>query len=61
LPIEGDPKRIICWVQVITSMELDEGGAVHVLSAQQWLDRKRRLEALGSPPITPNAPVAWRR
>lgn len=51
VPLEGEPKRIMCWLDVITGMELDEGGAIRVLSAQEWFDRRRRLEAVGGPPV----------
>jgi WD40 repeat protein len=60
-PVEGEPKRITCWVQVLTNMEFDEGGAAHALSGQEWLDRRRQLEALDGPPITPTTPVGGHR
>ncbi len=50
-PIQGDPERIEVWVQVITGMELDAGGAVRVLDAAEWHQRKQRLEELGGPPV----------
>ena len=49
-PLQGDPERIEVWVQVITGMELDAGGAVRVLDAEEWHPRKQRLEELGGPP-----------
>src|SRR5207237_1149031 len=49
-PLQADPERIEVWVQVITGMELDAGGAVRVLDAEEWHQRKQRLEALGGPP-----------
>jgi hypothetical protein len=38
-------------LQVLTNMEIDEGGAFRALNGQEWLDRRRRLEALGGPPV----------
>jgi WD40 repeat protein/tRNA A-37 threonylcarbamoyl transferase component Bud32 len=51
VPVEGAPERITCWLQVLTNMEIDEGGAFRALSGQEWLDRRSRLEALGGPPV----------
>ncbi len=44
-------RRIEVWVQVITGMALDDGGAVRVLDAKEWHQRKQRLEELGGPPL----------
>jgi WD40 repeat protein len=49
-PIEGDPRRVELWVQVITGLELDEKDAVRVLDVSTWRDRKLQLDALGGPP-----------
>jgi WD40 repeat protein len=49
-PCAGEPERIRLWVQVLTAMELDEGGMVHVLDAPAWQERRRRLDQLGGPP-----------
>ncbi len=51
LPIDGDPRRMACWMQVLTNMELDEGGAVRTLRSSEWFDRRRQLESLGGPPV----------
>ena len=44
------PERIRLWVQVLTAMDLDEGGTVHVLEAPSWQECRRRLDDLGGPP-----------
>jgi WD40 repeat protein/serine/threonine protein kinase len=49
-PLEGSPRQILMWVEVLTGLELDEGGMDHVLSADAWKDRQRRLQELGGPP-----------
>ncbi|MHC4323826.1 MAG: protein kinase domain-containing protein [Planctomycetota bacterium] len=49
-PLEGDYERIICWVQVVTGMELDPTGGINVLDALEWQQRRRRLQELGGPP-----------
>ncbi len=44
------PERILLWTQVITGMEV-EHGAIRVLDAKTWEERRRRLERLGGPPV----------
>jgi WD40 repeat protein len=51
MPIAGSPERVKLWVEVLTGQELDEHGAVRVLGADTWHERRRRLEELGGPPI----------
>jgi hypothetical protein len=50
-PIPGTPEQVSLWVQVLTGQELDDHGAVHVLDADTWHERHRRLEELGGPPV----------
>jgi eukaryotic-like serine/threonine-protein kinase len=47
--LEGESERIVVWTQVVTGMQL-KADAVDVLDAPGWLERRRRLEALGGPP-----------
>ena len=49
-PVQGDPERIVLWMQVLTCMELGPDGSTHELDAEQWNDRRRQLELLGGPP-----------
>ncbi len=49
-PLAGERERIICWVQVVTGMELDPTGGINVLDAPTWQQRRRRLGELGGPP-----------
>jgi WD40 repeat protein len=46
-PVEGTPERITLWVQVLTGEDLDDRGVVRELSAEEWAERRRRLESLG--------------
>ncbi len=50
VPLPGDPVQIFLWAQVLTGMEVDHG-AVRVLDARTWEERRRRLEKLGGPPV----------
>jgi WD40 repeat protein len=50
-PVAGDVKRLVCWTQVITGMELDADGVARVLDASTWQERRRHLEQLGGPPV----------
>ena len=43
-------ERIICWVQVVTGMELDSTGGINVMDTSMWQQRNRRLQELGGPP-----------
>lgn len=46
-----DPERIALWAQVITGIEADPFGNARSLSADEWRQRKTRLEKLGGTPI----------
>jgi WD40 repeat protein len=48
--VEGDPERVLLWVQVLTGIELDENGRTRVLDANTWQQRRQQLEKLGGPP-----------
>jgi hypothetical protein len=58
-PVGGDRIQTLCilWqriklcVEVLTGTQLDDHGAVRVLDADTWHDRRRRLHALGGPPL----------
>lgn len=51
VPLEGEVERIICWTEVITGMELDAEGTVHVLDSATWHGRRGRLDELAGPPV----------
>ena len=42
---------MILWTQIITGQELDAAGAVHLLDADTWRERRQQLQALDGPPI----------
>jgi WD40 repeat protein/tRNA A-37 threonylcarbamoyl transferase component Bud32 len=50
-PLEGPVKRVVLWAQVLTGMELDADGGVHVLDPQTWQQRRQKLKELGGPPV----------
>ncbi|HCO93282.1 MAG TPA: hypothetical protein DIU00_04905 [Phycisphaerales bacterium] len=50
-PLEGNCERIVCWVQIVTGMELDPTGGINILDAPTWQQRRRRLEELGGSPV----------
>jgi WD40 repeat protein len=50
-PIAGSVPRVQTWVQVLTGMELDRSGAVHLLNARDWQQLRRRLDDLGGAPL----------
>src|SRR5262249_22118442 len=46
LPMEGSAEQIIARLSVLTNMEMDEDGALHVLDAEAWHKGRRRLQEL---------------
>jgi WD40 repeat protein/serine/threonine protein kinase len=50
VPVEGEIERLVSWAQVVTGMELDDGGTLRVLTTSAWRERSRRLQELGGPP-----------
>jgi WD40 repeat protein len=51
-PVGGTPERVRLWVEVLTGMELDVGGAASRLDAGALQDRRHQLEKLGGPPAS---------
>jgi hypothetical protein len=40
LELEGGDERVGLWVQAVTGLELDAGGAVRVLGPDEWRARR---------------------
>jgi eukaryotic-like serine/threonine-protein kinase len=57
-PLPDDLPRLIAWVETLTGLELDEQGAIRVLDAAAWRQRRDRLSGLGGPP---KADTSWSR
>src|SRR5262249_10664786 len=55
-PLPDDLPRLSAWIEAATGLALDERGSVRVLDRDAWLERRRRLEALGGPPPPDPAP-----
>jgi WD40 repeat protein len=49
-PTEGEPAALTLRLQVLTGMELGPEGDARVLTADEWDDRRRQLDAAGGPP-----------
>jgi hypothetical protein len=67
-PMAADVERIKIWTEVMTGTELDPQGGVGFLSAEDWKQRRRRLEELGGPPklwasdpVTKERRAAWKK
>jgi peroxiredoxin len=43
-PIQGEIEQLRLWAQIVTGMELDQSGAIHVLDAKAWQERCGRFE-----------------
>jgi eukaryotic-like serine/threonine-protein kinase len=50
-PVEADAERVSYWVQVMTSLEFDEGEAIRRMDGPTGWDLRRRLNDLGGPPL----------
>jgi WD40 repeat protein len=48
-PLEGDPARLTRAVEVRTGLELDANGALGVLAAATWHERRSHLQESGGP------------
>jgi WD40 repeat protein/serine/threonine protein kinase len=49
--LDGDIERLGLWIQVSTGLELEpDGSHVRFLSADDWQQRRQRLQELGGPP-----------
>jgi WD40 repeat protein len=46
-PVPDDARRLVLSAQVLTGLELDEGGAVQILRPADWDGRRRQLEEAG--------------
>ena len=56
LPVPGlpdEPQRIRLWVETTTGLRRDEQGTLLPLSGREWLERRRKLAALGGAPAVP--------
>jgi Flp pilus assembly protein TadD len=62
MAVKGDAHRIKLWTQVLTGMEMEDNGDLHVLSANTWQQRRQELGRMGVTPI-PNEEglLRWHR
>jgi WD40 repeat protein len=42
---EGSVERLMLWIQALSGMELDEDGLFRELDADDWAQRRQRLQA----------------
>jgi WD40 repeat protein len=50
-PAAGSAERLKAWVEVMTSIELDEHGGMRMLDEPEWQQRRHRLQELGGGPL----------
>jgi WD40 repeat protein len=43
-PLEDTSQRITAWLALLTGLELDKAGAIHVLDAETWQKYRQRLQ-----------------
>jgi WD40 repeat protein/serine/threonine protein kinase len=46
-PVSGDADQVALWIQVLTGMELEANGAVRLLDAATWQQRRQQLQDAG--------------
>jgi tetratricopeptide (TPR) repeat protein len=54
--VEGDVRRLVNWIDVVTGEVLVPSGAILKMDAQTWYRRRRQLEELGGAPDEKVAP-----
>jgi hypothetical protein len=59
--VKGDVIRIKLWTQVVTGMEMDDKGDLHVLDAPTWQRRRNQLMDLGGALDLPTDGLLWHR
>jgi WD40 repeat protein len=53
-PLEGSAERLALWVSTLTDRDLDAAGVVGGQKPEDWQENRRRLAALGGPPVAPD-------
>ncbi|MFO0841927.1 MAG: protein kinase [Gemmataceae bacterium] len=48
--VEGEASRVTAWVESLLGLEMDDTGAVRVLSGEAWLQRRQAARGLGLSP-----------
>lgn len=48
-PLDGAVERIVLTLEVHTGLTLDRDGVLHALDAEQWQQRRQRLQGMGGP------------
>ena len=49
-PVPGGVEQVRLWVEVLSGKEMQPDGAVRVLGAAEWQQRRQRLQTLGGAP-----------
>ena len=64
-PVPEDLDQVVCWVELLTGMELDETGTIRVLAPETWQQRRRQFrgplsDALDGPGDGPSVAPRYR-
>jgi WD40 repeat protein len=51
-PVPDEVERVTVWVETMTGLRIGPTGSSDLLTADEWNERKRRLDELGGPPWT---------
>jgi WD40 repeat protein len=54
-PVEGSLDRLVLWVRVVTSKDLNKLGTIRALDLDAWQRDRQALDRLGGPPDRPGA------
>jgi WD40 repeat protein len=51
-PVPDEVERVTVWAETMTGLHIGPTGSSDLLTAEEWNQRKRRLDELGGPPWT---------
>jgi hypothetical protein len=60
-PVPDEPERVRAWIETMTGMKIGITGSSELLTAEEWAERKKKLDELGGPPWTTVRPTAVKR
>ena len=60
-PVPDEVERATTWIETMTGLRIGVTGSSELLTSEEWVVRKKRLDELGGPPWTHVRPADVRR